>query len=170
MSMDSEIDKALGKFDDIQPPGGGNYIQKGSYLCTIDSCAFRNGYKGLSFIIELKIVKVIAGDEGSNAEGSMASFVKNLTTGKDAALSQAKGAVKAIAESRFGAQFPAESITKEQIKVMASGDQPFRDTYVYVNAFETRNQKGDPITAVSFRPCFARDLEPYGLTQLPPPA
>jgi hypothetical protein len=168
-AFDSEINKVLGKFDEAQPPGNGSYFEVGSYLCRVDSSAFRNGYKGISFVLELEVVKALTPDS-KNPEGSMASFVKNLTTGKDAALTHCKGAVKAIAESVFGQTVPAEKITTVVIKQMASAEQPFRDAYVYVNAYPVTTQKGNEITGVSFRPCFQRDLDQYGLQQIAAPA
>ena len=130
--------------------GGGNNFRDGKYKCLVEKITAKKGYKGNTFIAEMRIVESeavteyeIARDQKSttdklvkpNAPNTNASYVVNLK------FDNALGNIKKFAlgvMSAFG--YTEEMITEELIDKICGPTQPLRGMAVAVSTYRTTNQ------------------------------
>lgn len=143
----------MGMFSGIkeaQMSGGGNNFRDGKYKCLVEKVHAKKGYKGSSFIAEMRIIESeavteyeIARDQKTttdklvkpNAPNTAASYVVNLKF--DNALGNIKKFVLGVLGA-FG--YTEEQITEELIDKVIGPDQPLRGMAVAVSTYRTVNQ------------------------------
>ena len=138
---------ALSKIANATPTGGGNYINDGRYLYFVEKLSYIKGYKGESFIAELRVIEAAASnavDEqgrpiAPNSVGSTCSMVCNLNQ------SAAGGNAKAFLIALLAPLGYVEAdITEERIlEVSDPNANPMRGAAIRNSTYSGINQGRD---------------------------
>ncbi len=145
-----DLSEVLDGFEKTSPSGGGKYVMPGEYIVEVKSCQFKKGHKGISFIGENRVLKVLkrvmeTDDTGvercvSNEVDDEANLVENLTKNKDAGLPNLKAYLLAACDSRYQKKHEAKFVNPKFAEVCAGPAQPLSGILIRVSAFQKANK------------------------------
>ena len=125
--------------------GGGNLITDGDYIFEVEKILLHAGYKGTSFIAEMRVVESEPTVEGvaPNKGGSAASLIVNLDKNPE----MAPGNVKAFVLALLGLDESATSTEQfvGHLEGLLADAQPARGMLVADTTFRKKIQKGPNI-------------------------
>ena len=124
--------------------GGGNWIRHGLYLFVVERLLLKQGYKGVSFIAELRVKVAQATVDGvvPNPVGSSCSNVQSLS---NPATPNAMGAVKAFILTLLGITESTEDEFVRAFEELVGPTQLARGLVVACETYDHTTQKGKEI-------------------------
>ncbi len=167
-----DLSDVLDGFDKVAPSGAGEYFEPGKYIVEIQSCEFKKGHKGVSFIGVCKIVHIFHTEAEGLTVGHSRNIVENLT-GQNAAI--CKGNMKAFllagCESLYRQKLDHRAVKAEFAAACGSAAQPLKGVFVICEAVSKEKQakKGEFITVKNWKMISEAELASFGQGWTLPP-
>lgn len=149
-----DLSDVLDGFDKVAPSGAGEYFEPGKYLVEIQSCEFKKGHRGISFIGTNKVVHIYKTEDLGLKVGDTRNVVENLSsTNKAIAAANMKGYLLAACESLYRRKLDHRTVKAEFAAACGGPAQPVKGVLLICDAIrkEKANTPGEFITVKNWK-------------------